>query len=76
MLNIPSYMQLSMLDAAARSNPSGQWWLKGDGCDIVAGIGESVRLIEWPGDEDLDTGELARAYAAYRSLLSFMTLLY
>ena len=55
-----------MLDAALRSNPNAQWWLKGDGCDIVAGVGESVRL-EWSGDKDLDTGELAKTYAAYRS---------
>ena len=33
---------VTMLDAAAASNPDSRWWLKGDGCDLVTGLGEPV----------------------------------
>lgn len=59
-----------MLDAAARSNPGGRWWLKGDGCDLVSGLCESVDL-KWSGDVDLGNGELQQSYKAYRELLDF-----
>ena len=65
---------MSLLDAAANSNPGAYWWLKGDGCDLVSGLGESVRL-EWSGDVDLDTGELQQMYTSYRELLDFVDMI-
>ena len=45
-----------MLDSAASvGGPNTWWWLKGDGCDLVSGLKESVRL-EWSGDVDFNTG--------------------
>ncbi len=42
--------QLQMLDSAHLANPDCNWWLKGDGCDVVGGLGESTRLVWgcWP----------------------------
>ena len=61
-----------MLDTAHRCNPDCNWWLKGDGCDILSGLGESMRL-QWSGDVDLNTGNLQREYEFYRSLLNFIS---
>ena len=33
------------------------WWVKGDGCDLTSGLGESVSH-EWSGDENLCDGKL------------------
>ncbi len=63
---------MNILDAAHQSNPNCNWWIKGDGCDVVSGIGESVRL-EWSGDVDLNTGELQMLYEFYRSLLTVVS---
>ena len=63
-----------LLDAASNSNPGAYWWLKGDGCDKVTGLRESVRL-EWSGDVDLDTGELQQTYTSYRELLGFVDMI-
>ena len=60
-----------MLDYAAASQPDTQWWIKGDGCDLVSGLSESVRM-EWSGDVDLDDGTLQELYAAYRDRLNFI----
>ena len=60
-----------MLETAHRSNPNCNWWLKGDGCDLVAGLGESIRL-EWSGNVDLNTGSLQQLYQSYRSLLNLV----
>lgn len=60
-----------MLDSAHRSNPNTHWWLKGDGCDLVAGLGESMRL-QWSGDVDIDSGDLQQAYESYCSVLQFV----
>lgn len=40
------------------------WWIKGDGCDITAGLRESMRH-DWSGDVDLGDGELPALYAEY-----------
>ena len=60
-----------MLDAAAKSQPYTKWWIKGDGCDLVSGLTESVRL-EWEGDVDLDDGLLQESYDAYIQRLNFL----
>ena len=65
-------MQTLLLDSASKANPNTIWWLKGDGCDIVPGVCESVDL-KWSGDIDLNTGELQVAYQAYRSRLTLIS---
>lgn len=59
-----------MLEAAARKNPGARWWLKGDGCDLVEGLKESMRL-QWSGDVDLNTGDLQKEYESYKKSLDF-----
>lgn len=60
-----------MLETAHRSNPDCNWWLKGDGCDLVDGLGESMRL-EWSGDVDMNNGSLQKLYEGYRNLLDLV----
>ena len=52
------------MDEAARVNPDAWWWLKADGCDIVKGLKESVKL-QWSGDVDLADGSLQKKYDDY-----------
>ena len=61
-----------MLETAHRSNPNCNWWIKGDGCDVVGCLGESMRL-QWSGDVDLNTGDLQQSYKYYRDLLDFIS---
>lgn len=51
---------------------SATWWIKGDGCDVVKGLGESVRL-EWSGDVDLNDGKVLALYKQYRECLDFIS---
>ena len=60
-----------MLDAAASAHPNSWFWVKADGVDVVAGLGESLRL-QWSGDVDLNDGELLKQYQLYRSRLAFI----
>jgi len=46
------------------------WWVKGDGCDLTSGLGESVSH-EWSGDEDLCDGKLPSLYSEYRHRRQF-----
>ena len=62
---------MSLLDSAARSQPATHWWIKGDGCDLLAGLTESVRL-KWSGDQDLDDGKLHKEYEAYLKRLDMI----
>ena len=64
-------MQTTVLDEAARLHPNSWWWLKGDGTDINAGLGESMKM-EWSGDVDLNNGDLQRAYELYQQELRFI----
>lgn len=57
-----------MLARAAESDPDTWWWIKGDGVDVVKGIGESVRG-EWWGDVDLNDGALGLLYQDYKKKL-------
>ena len=60
-----------MLDEANRAHP-GVWWLvKGDGCDIRAGLGESLTHI-WSGDVDMCDGSLPKLYQTYMNRRSFV----
>jgi len=47
-----------------KSHPTAWWWLKADGCDLVKGLKESVKL-KWSGDVDLNDGELQEQYNTY-----------
>ena len=56
------------MDEAARINPDAWWWLKADGCEIVKGLKESVKL-QWSGDVDLADGSLQKKYDDYMKCL-------
>ena len=62
------YMQCDVLRRAAESDPDVWWWIKGDGVDVVKGIGESMRG-EWSGDVDLNDGKLALLHLECQRLL-------
>ena len=62
---------MATLDDASRVHPSAKWWIKADGCDIVSGLEESVRL-EWNGDVDYGTSELQLLYSSYRHRLDLI----
>ena len=53
---------------ASEYNPGVRWWIKADGCDVIPGLHESVRL-EWSGDVDLNDGTLQKTYKKYRDRL-------
>lgn len=61
-----------LLDSAVKANPGATWWIKGDGCDIIPGICESVQMI-WSGDVDLNDGKVQEAYHLYRAKLEFIS---
>ena len=50
------------------SDPNAWWWIKGDGVDVVKGIGESVKG-EWSGDVDLNDGKLDDLFQEYKGAL-------
>lgn len=54
--------------------PDAVWWLKADGVDVVAGLGESVRL-EWSGDVDVNDGTLQASHQAYLQRLKFIEMI-
>lgn len=50
------------IDVCAGGGEQGtSWWVKGDGCDTTAGLGESERNV-WSGDVDLGDGKLQALY--------------
>ena len=63
-----------MLDAAFKSNPDAVWWIKGDACDVVSGLCESVDS-KWSGDVDLNDGEQMREYQVYKTKLEMVATL-
>ena len=52
-------------------HPESWWWVKADGCDIVRGLKESVKM-EWSGDVELNDGKVAMLHAEYKSRLRFL----
>ena len=61
-------LQNEILRTAARSDPDVWWWIKGDGVDVVKGLGESMKG-DWSGDVDLNDGKLDLLYQEYRRRL-------
>ena len=59
------------MDEAARILPDEEWWIKSDGCDVVQGLTESMKL-EWGGDVDLGDDTLQRQYEDYLSQLTLV----
>ncbi len=57
-----------MLDRAATTSPSEQWWLKGDACDLEKGVEESTRGV-WSDDVDLNNRSLQHSYEQYQTRL-------
>ena len=47
------------------------WWIKGDGCNITAGLGETVRHV-WNGDVDLAYWKLQALYEEYIKRRTFV----
>ena len=61
-------IQTSMIREAFNSDSDVWWWVKGDGVDVVKGIGESVRG-DWSGNVDLNDGALDALFLEYRNVL-------
>lgn len=65
------FVQISVLEEANKAHPGVWWWVKADGCDITAGLGESVRN-EWSGDVDLADGTLETLQGEYMRRRAFV----
>ena len=61
---------MAVLDRANEAHPGVWWWVKGDGTDVIAGLGESVKHV-WSGDVDLTNGKLQALYDEYLQRRSF-----
>ena len=48
--------------------PNALWWLKGDGCDVITSLEESVRK-EWNGDVDFGDGSCQEMHQNYLNSL-------
>ena len=62
---------MAILDKACTLHPQANWWIKGDGCDLVSGLEESLQQ-EWNGDVDVENGELQRLYRTYQDHLKMI----
>ena len=62
---------MATLDEASRLHPNARWWIKADGCDIICGLEESLRL-EWNGDVEFGTSEVQVLYKMYRDRLTLL----
>jgi hypothetical protein len=58
-----------MLTMAHQRNPTGRWWIKADGCDILKGLRESTKR-EWNGDVDMNDGVPQQHHHKYLSRLT------
>lgn len=65
---------MATLNEACKVHPNAKWWIKGDGCDVVSGLEESMQL-EWHGDVDFGTGDLQSKYKSYRNRLRSIDIL-
>ena len=59
---------MAMLNKLSTST---QWWIKGDGTDVVKGLWESVSG-EWAGDVDLNDGKLQEAYKKHQDTIKWV----
>jgi len=64
-------LQSTVLDQANKAHPGVWWWVKGDGCDLKSGLGESLSHV-WSGDEDLCDGKLPALYSNYHDRREFV----
>lgn len=62
------FKQMVTLDEACKAHPNARWWVKGDGCDIISGLEESVNC-DWNGDVDHGDGQLQALYQMYMDRL-------
>lgn len=60
-----------MLDEAARILPDEEWWVRSDGCDVIPGLTDSMRL-EWGGDVDFGDGHVQKQHKEYLDLISLV----
>ena len=60
-----------MSKAASTSNDTTWWWIKGDGCDVVKGLCESVSG-KWSGDVDLNDGQMNRLYQKFQQQVQWV----
>lgn len=58
-----------MLTMTHQRNPTGRWWIKADGCDILKGLRESTKR-EWSGDVDMNDGVPQQHHHKYLSRLT------
>ena len=54
-------LQVVTLDKALAIHPDTRWWVKADGCDLVNGLEQSVKL-ELNGDADYGTSAVQELY--------------
>lgn len=52
-------------------NVHSQWWIKGDGTDVLKGLWESVSG-EWAGDVDLNDGKLQQAFEQHQDRIKWV----
>ena len=57
-------IQVEVLDEAHKLLPNASWWLKGDGCDVITSLEESVGK-EWNGDVDFGDGSCQEMHEEY-----------
>ena len=62
---------MAVLERLVAINPTVQWWIKGDGTDVVKGLWQSVSG-EWGGDVDLNDGKLQRLYSELQESLAWI----
>lgn len=52
------------MDEASKVLPNTEWWIKSDGCDVVAGLTES-KSTKWSGDVDMGDGCVQKQHEDY-----------
>lgn len=63
-----------MLKKLTDINPNSQWWIKGDGTDVIKGLWESVSGV-WSGNIDLNDGKLDQLYKEFEKKLNGLKVL-
>ena len=60
-----------MLQKLSAVNPNANWWIKGDGTDVVKGLWESVSG-QWSGDVDLNDGRFNELYKNHQDRMAWV----